>query len=156
MFTPSRQDARQFFFDVWAKHQQQAPLADLERLTLGILLAHPEYHVCVSQPERYQEQEWPPEMGQTNPFLHMSLHLAVEEQCSINQPFGILDLYRQLISKLADEHAAQHLMMDSLAEMIWQAQRQQTPPDINIYLSAIRASLGMGPEDRPRPPLAEK
>lgn len=156
MFNPSRQDARRFFFDIWSKHKAQETLADLERLTLGILLAHPEYHPIVDNPEQYLEQEWPPELGQTNPFLHMSLHMAIEEQRSIDQPFGIRSLYAQLALRLGDEHAAQHAMMDCLAEMIWQAQRSHTPPDVNVYLSAVRARLGVGAEDTPRPTLDEQ
>lgn len=151
MFTPSRHDARRFFFDIWSKHKAQQPLGDLEKITLAILLQHPEYHSIVDKPEQYLEQEWRPEGGETNPFLHMSLHMAIEEQRSIDQPFGIRSLYAQLALRLGDEHAAQHAMMDCLAEMIWQAQRQGGAPDVNLYLDGIRRTLGMGPEDAPRP-----
>jgi hypothetical protein len=153
MFNPSRQDARRFFFDIWSKHKAQGVLGDLEQLTLAILLAHPEYHPIVDRPEQYMEQEWTPERGETNPFLHMSLHLAIEEQRSIDQPFGIRSLYAQLALRLGDEHAAQHAMMECLTEMIWQAQRHNTSPDVNVYLSAVRAKLGMGAEETPRPRL---
>jgi len=147
MFTPSRHDARRFFFDIWSKHKAQQPLGDLEKLTLSILYAHPEYHFIVDNPDQYLEQEWRPEMGETNPFLHMSLHMAIEEQRSIDQPFGIRSLYAQLALRLGDEHSAQHQMMDCLAEMIWQAQRDNTPPDVNIYLGNIRKKLGIGDEE---------
>lgn len=155
MFSPSREDARRFFFDIWSKYKAQAPLDDLQQITLGILLAHPEYHAIVDDPEQYMDREWPPELGQSNPFLHMSLHMAIEEQRSIDQPFGIRSLYAQLALKRGDEHAAQHEMMECLAEMIWQSQRDRTAPDVNVYLSAVRARLGMGAEDTPRPRLDE-
>jgi hypothetical protein len=155
MFTPSRHDARQFFFDIWSKHKAQQALGDMEKITLAILLAHPEYHYIVDNPDQYAEQEWPPEGGQTNPFLHMSLHMAIEEQRSIDQPFGIRSLYAQLALRHGDEHRAQHEIMECLAEMIWQAQRQQSSPDLNVYLDGIRAKLGMGPEATPRPRLDE-
>jgi hypothetical protein len=155
MFNPSRQDARRFFFDIWSRHKAQEPLDGLGKITLAILLAHPEYHPIVDNPEHYLEQEWHPEGGQTNPFLHMSLHMAVEEQRSIDQPFGIRSLYAQLALRLGDEHAAQHEMMECLAEMIWQAQRQNCAPDVNVYIECVRARLGMGAEDKPRPRLDE-
>ena len=155
MFNPSRQDARGFFFDIWSKHKTQQPLQGLESLTLAILLAHPEYHPMVDNPQQYLEQEWHPEGGATNPFLHMSLHLAVEEQRSIDQPFGIRSLYAQQALRLGDEHRAQHEMMECLAEMIWQSQRAGTAPDVNIYFDGVRARLGMGAEATPRPRLDE-
>ncbi|AXK38366.1 DUF1841 family protein [Crenobacter cavernae] len=150
MFTPSRQDARQFFFDTWRKHKAGDPLTDLERLTLSILIEHPEYHPIVDNPDRYGEREWQPEDGDTNPFLHMGLHLAIEEQLSIDQPFSIRELHDTLARRHDDRHAAQHEMMECLAEMIWHAQRNGGMPDVNLYLSCIRGRLGIGPEDTPR------
>lgn len=150
MFTPSRQDARRFFFETWRKRKAGEPLTDLEKQTLALLLEHPEYHPIVDNPSEYLEQEWTPEQGQSNPFLHLGLHLAIVEQLSIGQPFGIRELYAELARKHDDEHAAQHDMMECLGEMIWQAQRYGGGPDVNLYLSCIRAKLGMGPEDAPR------
>lgn len=150
MFSPSRQDARRFFFDTWAKHRQGAELSDLERIALGILANHPEYHHIVDNPADYLEQEWTPEMGQSNPFLHLSLHMAVEEQRSIDQPFGIRSLYAQLALRHGDEHRGQHDIMEALGEMIWHAQRYGGGPDVNRYISAIRAKLGMSEETERR------
>jgi hypothetical protein len=149
MFNPSRQDARRFFFDTWAR--QREPLAGLEAVALGVIRQHPEYHALLDQPERYLEQDWTPEDGQTNPFLHLSLHMAIEEQRSIDQPFGIRSLYAQLALRLGDEHAAQHDIMECLGEMIWHAQRYGGGPDVNRYIGCIRGKLGMGEEDSPRP-----
>lgn len=149
MFTPNRQDARRFFFDTWRKHKAGETLTDLEKLTLAILYEHPEYHPIVDNPETYLEREWTPEMGETNPFLHMGLHLAIDEQLAIGQPFGIRELYAQLVAK-NDEHSAKHGMMECLGEMVWQAQRYGGGPDVNVYLSCVRGKLGMGAEETPR------
>ena len=78
MFNPSRDEARNFFIGVWQKHGSGAPLTDIERTTLAILLDHPEYHEHLRQPERYLEQDWHPEQGQTNPFLHLMMHLFLK------------------------------------------------------------------------------
>lgn len=142
MFNPSRDQARQFFFDTWAKHQQQQVLTDLEKLTLSILLRHPEYHAVVGAPDRYVDKDYRPEQGDINPFLHMGMHLAIEEQLSIGQPFGIRELYQVLCEQHQDEHAAQHDMMDCLGEMIWHAQRNGTGPDGNVYLACLRRKGG--------------
>ena len=150
MFNPSRQDARRFFFDTWSKHKAGQVLTDLERITLAILLEHPEYHPIVDNPERYLEAEWAPEDGQTNPFLHLSLHLAIEEQLSIDQPPGIRSLYAQLALRHGDEHRAQHEIMECLGEMIWHAQRYGGGPDVNRYIGCVRGRLGMGEEDERR------
>lgn len=150
MFTPSRQDARRFFFDVWAKQKQGAMLTPLEAQTWAIIAGHSEYHPLLDQPERYLEQEWTPEEGSTNPFLHLSLHLAIEEQLSIDQPPGIRALYDALCTRHGEEHAARHDLMECLGEMIWHAQRYGGGPDVNRYITCIRGRLGMGEEDSRR------
>jgi len=144
MFTPSRNDARSFFFDSWLKHKTQQPLSDLEKIALTVLMAHPEYHSIVDHPEQFMEREWFPEGGETNPFLHMSLHMALEEQRSIDQPFGMRSLYAQLALRLGDEHAAQHVILECLAEIIWQMQRDKSAPDLDRYLELVRARLEKG------------
>lgn len=150
MFAPSRQDARRFFFDTWQKQQAGQPLTDLEKLLFSVISLHPEYHDILNRPQQYAEREWMPEQGETNPFLHMGMHLALEEQLSIDQPPGIRTLYQQLLHKTGSEHDAQHAVLDCLGEMIWQAQRYGGGPDVNVYLSCIRGKLGQDPEDSPR------
>ncbi len=137
IFNPSRDQVRQFFFDTWAKFQQQQALSDLEKIALEVIQMHPEYHAILSKPAQYAHQEYFPEMGETNPFLHMSLHLSVIEQIGINQPTGIAKIYANLQSKYHDAHQAQHAILDCLAETIWQAQRNQTPLDSAHYLHLL-------------------
>jgi len=143
MFNPTRDQARRFLFDTWAKQKQSAPLTDLEKIALAVLVRHPEYHTIVDAPERYADLDYLPEFGETNPFLHMNMHLAIEEQLSINQPHGVRELYQALCQQTGDEHRAQHEMMDCLAEMIWQAQRSGTGPDGGLYLACMRGKAGM-------------
>lgn len=137
MFNPTRDQARQFLFEAWKKFREQAPLSDLERLVVGHIGDHPEYHAILEAPERNQEREWRPELGETNPFLHLSMHLAISEQLSIDQPTGIKSRYEKLRATLGDAHAAQHQVMDCLAEMIWTAQRHRRPPDAVAYLACL-------------------
>ncbi|MEY3746587.1 MAG: hypothetical protein RL194_46, partial [Pseudomonadota bacterium] len=89
LFNPSRDQVRQFFFDAWSKFKARQPLSDLEAIALEVMQMHPEYHQVLDTPDRYLEQAYFPEMGETNPFLHMSLHLSILEQLSIDQPPGI-------------------------------------------------------------------
>lgn len=141
LFNPSRDEARRFFIQTWQKHLQAQPLADLEAVLVDVLIAHPEYHSFLSND--YLDHDWPPEHGDTNPFLHLSLHLALAEQLSIDQPAGVRALYQQLHAKHNDAHRALHDMLDCLAEMIWQAQRNHTQPDPAVYLDGIRQKLGI-------------
>lgn len=138
LFNPSRDQVRQFFFDAWAKFGAKQQLTDLEAIALQVMQMHPEYHHVLNAPERYLDQAYFPEMGETNPFLHMSLHLSILEQIAIDQPPGIKAGYQALQMKLSDHHLAQHELMDCLAETIWQAQRSQRPPDSEAYISLIR------------------
>jgi hypothetical protein len=138
MFSPSREQARQFFFDAWKKHQASRPLTPLEAMAVDLILGHPEYHAILDNPGRYLDKDFLPESGDTNPFLHLQLHLAVEEQLSIDQPPGILDHYHRLLAKHGDPMAAQHLLMECLAETIWQAQRNHSVPDTTLYLNCLQ------------------
>ena len=99
LFNPSRDQVRQFFFDSWARFKAQQPLSDLEKLALDVIHMHPEYQAVLDAPERYREQEYFPEMGETNPFLHMSLHLSILEQIAIDQPPGIAAAYAALLRR---------------------------------------------------------
>lgn len=151
LFNPSRDQVRQFFFDTWSKFKHQQPLSGIEQLAIQVIQMHPEYHTVLDAPERYQQQSYFPEAGETNPFLHMSLHLSVLEQLSINQPPGITAAYQKLLEKHQDTHAAQHAILDCLAETIWQAQRTQQPLDAMAYLACIQGQCGHHPSEFTKP-----
>ena len=141
LFNPSRDQARLFFFDAWRKFRAAEPLTPLEGMAVQLMQEHAEYHEVLDAPERYREQDYFPEMGQTNPFLHLSLHLSILEQLSIDQPPGIAAAYRQLCASHGEEHAAQHDLMECLAETIWRAQRDRAAPDGAAYLQRIQEML---------------
>ncbi len=140
MFNPSREEARRFFFLVWRKNQEKTLMTPMESLAWQVISHHPEYHDLLARPEDFLEREWFPEQGETNPFLHLGLHLAVEEQISIDQPPGIRVAYDQLCHALRDEHAARHRVLECLAETLWSSQRNGTPLDGARYLQLIRES----------------
>ena len=139
MFNPTRDQARDFFFDAWRKSRERSPLTPLESLALSILADHPEYHAVMDDPERNRDREWRPEGGEANPFLHLSMHLAIEEQLSIDQPPGIRDAVDTLARRRGSAHDARHDVMECLAEMVWQAQRNARPFDNDAYLDCLRA-----------------
>jgi hypothetical protein len=141
MFNPSREQARQFFFDTWRKYRQREVLSAMENMALDAILLHPEYQAVLEDPDRYQDKDYLPEMGDTNPFLHMGMHIAVKEQLSIDQPPGIRDRFERLLSKTGDEHAVMHQVMECLAEMIWQAQRSKSNLDVSVYFACLDRSI---------------
>ncbi len=141
MFKPTRDQARQLFFETWRKYQQQEVLTGIEQITLEVILLHPEYHNILQDEESSRNKDYLPEMGDTNPFLHMSMHIAIKEQLSINQPVGIYDRFVQLQQQTGSEHDAAHQVMECLAEMLWQAQRNQTAPDERIYFECLDKQL---------------
>ena len=141
LFNPSRDDVRDFFFASWRKYNTQLPLTDLEKMTVSIMLMHPEYHTILNAPEQFKEQAYFPELGETNPFLHMSLHLSILEQISINQPIGISDIYATLKNHYQNEHDAQHDILECLAETIWLAQRNHTGLDAEHYQQLLKQKV---------------
>ena len=137
MFTPSRDEARRFLVDTWSKRRANEQLTALEAMAVETIALHPEYHPIVENPERYVERDWQPESGQANPFLHLSLHLAVAEQLGADQPRGIRAEFERLRAARGDEHAALHALLECLGEVIWSAQRHGTPPDAALYLACV-------------------
>jgi hypothetical protein len=138
MFNPTRDEARTFLFELWEKHRAGAPLTALESMALAVILEHPEYHAVLADRERYLERDWRPEAGETNPFLHLQMHLAIEEQVSIDQPPGIRDAVQALSRRRDSAHDARHDVMDCLAEVIWNAQRHGAAFDNASYLECLR------------------
>ena len=138
MFNPSREQVREMFFETWRKYRAGEPVAGIETVALDVILAHPEYHPALDDPERTRDRDY---VDESNPFLHMSLHLALEEQLSIDQPPGIAGRFESLVLKYGNRHDALHEALECLAETVWRAQRDNAPPDAAAYLEclAVRA-----------------
>ena len=195
MFNPTREQVREMFFETWRKYRAGTPIAGIETIALDVILAHPEYHAALEDPQRTRERDYvdesnpflhmslhlaleeqlsidqPPGIAarfeslglkfgdrhaalddpertrerdyvdESNPFLHMSLHLALEEQLSIDQPPGIVARFDSLVLKHKNRHDAMHDALECLAETVWRAQRDSAPPDAAAYLEclAVRA-----------------
>jgi hypothetical protein len=142
MFDPSRDQARQFFIEAWRKHRDGNILTPLESMVVDIVQLHPEYQPLLEDKDAI-EHEFAPEDGQVNPFLHLSLHLAIEEQLSINQPPGLKPAFAQLQLRKGDRHDALHEVLECLGEVIWKAQRDRQPPDGAAYVEAVRKRAGL-------------
>jgi len=140
MFGQNRQQLRQFYHDVWNKKQAQQTLDALESSIAQVIDEHPEYHKIFAS-DTSLEQEYFVEDGQTNPFLHMGLHLSLHEQISTDRPAGIRQLYQQLQAKFADAHETEHQMMECLTESLWLAQRNNQAPSESDYLTALQQLL---------------
>ncbi len=138
VFIQDRDAGRRFLLEIWKKYQASIPLQELEELVLGVILEHPEYHVLLSDEEAAMLQEYTPETGKTNPFLHMGLHIAIREQVGSDRPGGITALYQQLLSKFATAHDLEHRIMECLGEALWSAQRNNTLPDETAYLECVK------------------
>jgi hypothetical protein len=137
MFSPSRDEARRFLVESWRKARAGEPLVGLERTVVDIVAQHPEYHALLEAPERHFDHDYTPESGQPNPFLHLSLHLAVAEQLAIDQPPGIRAAFERLRTARGGEHEALHAVLECLGEVVWQAQRLGTPLDAALYLDCL-------------------
>ena len=139
MYNPSREQVRDFFIDTWRKHRQHEVLTPLESMALDWIIEHDEYHALLESPQASQA-EFSVEAGQTNPYLHLSMHLAITEQISIDHPPGIRDAYRQLIMR-TNAHDAAHQIMQCLGQVVWEAQRLGTPLDNDTYIDLIKRQM---------------
>ncbi|MCX7175865.1 MAG: DUF1841 family protein [Proteobacteria bacterium] len=141
MFNPTRDQSRRFFIEAWRKQQQGLPITPLEHLAADLVRIHPEYHAVLGGGEEALARDWIPEGGEANPFLHLSLHLAVEEQLSIDQPPGLRAIFEALLARHGDRHPALHEVLECLGETVWRAQRDQAPPDGVAYLDCLRRRI---------------
>ncbi len=133
-----RGQTREVFFRAWRAHREGRPLEGVEKLIVQVALRHPEYHSLLEQAEAARERDYFPESGETNPFLHLGMHIAIEEQLSLDQPRGLRDYYRKILERHPDEHEAQHRMMECLGEMLWRAGREATAPRETVYLDCLQ------------------
>lgn len=138
MFAPSQEQVRRFFCETWAKHQAGQPLTPLETQAADWIAQHPEYHADLSDVEAAVAAVFEVEEGRTNPFLHLSMHLSITEQVSIDQPRGIRAAVELLANRLNSLHGAHHEAMEALGEMVWESQRFGKPFDGDRYIDRIR------------------
>lgn len=138
----TREQLRSSYAEAWRKHLGRIPMTPLESLIAEVIAGHPEYQPLVSDAAAAQAFESAAGSGAQNPFLHMGLHLAVREQLSIDRPPGVRQIRQALAARLGDEHEAEHVLMEALAETLWEAQRGGQPPDERRYLERARARIG--------------
>ncbi len=136
-YTQERDKLRQVYADVWRKARNNEPMDALEQLIARVIEDHPEYHALLNN-EHHLANEYLPELGETNPFLHMGMHLAIQEQVVTDRPAGIKAIYEALSEKTQDFHQTEHQIMDCLAESLWQAQKHQQPADEQAYLTCLQ------------------
>ena len=138
MFNPSKDEVRQFFCTTWKKSTQGEVLTPLEAIASDWIHQHPEYKPDLADTERALEADYRVDQGRSNPFLHLSMHLSIHEQVSVDQPPGIRDACDMLIKRLGSVHDAHHMIMECLGEMLWTAQRNGAPPDGEAYIHCVR------------------
>jgi len=136
MYSQDREQLRMQYYRVWEKHRTGQVLDPMESLLADIITKHPEYHQTIETLTQDENDDSATE-DQHNPFLHMGLHIALLEQVQTNRPDGIASVYNRLLNKHQDEHLVQHLMIDCLAEALWQGQRSTGGPDENQYIECL-------------------
>jgi hypothetical protein len=138
MFSPSQADVRRFFCSIYAKALAGQPLEAIETIASLWIDEHPEYHAALADVDAALASMQHAEEGKTNPFLHLSMHLSISEQCSIDQPQGIRQAVELLTHRRNSLHLAHHAAMDCLGKMIWESQRAGRPPDGDAYIACVQ------------------
>jgi hypothetical protein len=138
MFNPSKDDVRRFFCETWKKSVSGAVLTPLEAIACDWIRLHPEYENDLADSDQALAADYDAANGKSNPFLHLSMHLSIAEQLSVDQPPGIKEAHNTLATKLGSEHEAHHHIMECLGEMLWTSQRNGTPPDGLAYIECIK------------------
>ena len=138
MFQPSQHDVRRFFCAAAAKRRTGAVLTPMEDMAARWVAQHPEYDDDLADEAAALAAVYSVEGGRSNPFLHLSMHLTIEEQCSIDQPTGIRQAVSLLAARRNSLHDAHHEVMECLGEMVWASQRSGLPPDGQAYIEAVR------------------
>lgn len=137
-----RDGLRRHYLEAWRKHRAGMPLEPLEHQLVTVIEQHPEYHPLLEADPQAVGRDYVPESGQSNPFLHLGLHLAIREQVATDRPPGIAAMHRALAKRCGDVHEAEHRMLERLGEALWYSQRTGRPPDESAYLESVRQLLG--------------
>ena len=138
MFNPSQADVRRFFCAAHAKAGAQQPMEAIETLAGLWIAEHPEFHADLQDVDAALARNYDETPEHTNPFLHLSMHLSISEQCSIDQPRGIRQAVELLSRRLDSLHDAHHAAMECLGEMLWESQRSGHPPDGDAYIASVQ------------------
>lgn len=149
LFGNSRDSLRRGWLEAFKKSQAGALLTALETQLADLIREHPEYHAWLEHGDDALQAEFSPESGRTNPFLHLSMHLALREQVSTNRPQGIARIHAALAGR-SDAHDAEHRMMEALGKALWEAQRAGRMPDERGYLEDLErlVTSASGRKDR--------
>ena len=134
----NREQLRQMYLDAWRKYSARLPLEPLEAQIAAVIAEHKEYVPLLESGTQALDADFTPEGGRENPFLHMGLHLAIREQVATNRPPGIAQIHASLSKRLGDAHAAEHAMLEALAQALWESQRSGRMPDEQSYLERLR------------------
>lgn len=134
----SRDELRRVYVDAWRKHRERLPMEPLEAQVADVIALHPEYQAALENPDAVVDRDYSPEGGQSNPFLHMGLHLAVRDQAATDRPAGIRQAFEAVAARMGSAHAAEHRIIECLAEALWEAQRAGRPPDEHAYLERVK------------------
>jgi hypothetical protein len=134
----SRDQLREMYRAAWRKFKGQQTLSPLEKQIVAVISEHPEYRAIVESAAA-DLANYSPRGGQLNPWLHMGLHLAIREQVATDRPAGIAAVHARLAARAGGAHEAEHRMLETLAEALWEAQRSGRPPDENVYLERLRS-----------------
>ena len=138
MFAPTQEQVRRFFCEAWARSQAGQPLQAIEQLAVGWVAEHPEWHADLADADAAVARDYGEGAVGGNPFLHLSMHLSISEQCSIDQPAGIRQAVELLAARRGDLHTAHHEVMDCLGQMLADAQARRGAPDGAAYLDCVR------------------
>ncbi len=138
MFGHSREQLRRMYVDTWRKQQAGEPLSPLETMIAEVVAMHPEYHALLKQGEDTLDRDFHPDQGETNPFMHMGMHIAIREQLSTDRPVGIVAAIRALLAQVQDAHTVEHQVMECLGQSLWKAQQAGQAPDEVAYLCCVQ------------------
>lgn len=138
MFAPSQNDVRRFFCAAHQKARDGLPMTALEIVAADWIAEHPEYHAELADVDAALVAVYEVEAGRSNPFLHLSMHLSISEQVSIDQPRGIKQAVELLTARRGSRHDAHHEVMECLGDMMWTSQRSGLPPDGERYIASVR------------------
>ncbi|MFN7096981.1 MAG: DUF1841 family protein [Gammaproteobacteria bacterium] len=138
MYSTDRTQMRQQFFHTWQKYQAGQFLSELEQQIVQVIMDHPEYHIIFNQPDKYLDKDFLPEFGETNPYLHLALHLTIRDQIATDRPVGIHAIYVDYCKKFGDSLRAEHEMIECLATYMWQSMQSGGQFDLDNYLESLR------------------
>jgi hypothetical protein len=131
-----RESNRQRLHEVWVAAKAGRPLAGEEAAYAKAMLDHPEYHNAWEFADQVGAAEYV--VDGANPFLHITVHVIIENQLAQGDPPEVAKTLERLLGQGMGRHGAIHAIAAAFMEVAFPAFQGREPFNTKRYIKKVR------------------